>query len=49
MLNCGQTDLLAYSITKGALMKMTRNLGNALGKEGIRINQLNVWMDVDGK
>lgn len=39
---CGQSDLLAYSMTKGGLMTMTRNLGNALGKEGIRVNQLNV-------
>lgn len=39
---CGQADLLPYSMTKGALMTMTRNLGNALGKENIRVNQLNV-------
>lgn len=38
----GQTDLLVYSMSKGALMTMTRNLGDALGTEGIRINQLNV-------
>ena len=39
---CGQADLLPYSITKGGLMTLTRNLGNALGKEKIRVNQLNV-------
>lgn len=39
---CGQPDLLIYSITKGGLMTMTRNLGDALGSEKIRINQLNV-------
>lgn len=39
---CGQSDLLAYSITKGGLMTLTRNLGNALGKDKIRVNQLNV-------
>lgn len=39
---CGQADLLAYSMTKGGLMTMTRNLGNALGQEGVRVNQLNV-------
>ena len=39
---CGQSDLLPYSMAKGALMTMTRNLGNALAKEKIRINQLNV-------
>lgn len=39
---CGQSDLLGYAIAKGGLMTMTRNLGNALSKEGIRVNQLNV-------
>ncbi|WP_040933591.1 SDR family NAD(P)-dependent oxidoreductase [Coxiella burnetii] len=39
---CGEAVLLVYSMTKGALMTMTRSLGNALGKEGIRVNQLNV-------
>jgi NAD(P)-dependent dehydrogenase (short-subunit alcohol dehydrogenase family) len=38
----GQPDLLPYSMAKGALMTMTRNLGDALGPEGIRVNQLNV-------
>ena len=40
--HCGQTNLLVYSATKGGLMTMTRNLGDALGAEGIRVNQLNV-------
>jgi len=40
--HCGQTDILAYSMSKGALQTMTRNLGDALGSEGIRVNQLNV-------
>lgn len=39
---CGQKDLLVYSVSKGGLMTMTRNLGHSLGKEGIRVNQLNV-------
>lgn len=39
---CGQPDLLIYSISKGALMTMTRNLADALGPDGIRVNQLNV-------
>lgn len=39
---CGQTDLLLYSMSKGGLMTMTRNLGDSLGKEKIRVNQLNV-------
>ena len=40
--HCGQPDLLIYSMSKGALMTMTRNLADALGHEGIRINCLNV-------
>lgn len=47
---CGQADLLAYAMTKGSLMTMTRNLGNALGGEGIRVNQLNVgWTLTDNE
>lgn len=38
---CGQDDLLAYSMAKAAVATMTRNLGNALGREGIRVNCLN--------
>lgn len=34
--------MLVYSLTKGGLMSVTWNLENALGKEGIRVNQLNV-------
>jgi NAD(P)-dependent dehydrogenase (short-subunit alcohol dehydrogenase family) len=38
----GEPDLLAYSITKGALMTMTRNLGDTLFREnGVRVNQIN--------
>lgn len=38
----GEPDLLPYSISKGALMTMTRNLGDTLMREeGIRINQIN--------
>ena len=38
----GEPDLLAYSISKGALMTMTRNLGDTLHREnGVRINQIN--------
>ncbi|WP_010597836.1 SDR family NAD(P)-dependent oxidoreductase [Rickettsiella massiliensis] len=39
---CGQTDLLIYSCSKGALMTMTRNLADSLGPEQVRVNQLNV-------
>lgn len=39
---CGQTDLLGYSVSKGALQTMTRNLADAHAGHGLRINQLNV-------
>ncbi len=39
---CGQSNLLAYSISKGGLMTLTRNLADALGPERVRVNQLNV-------
>ncbi len=39
---CGQTNLLIYSMSKGALMTMTRNLADALAPDDIRVNQLNV-------
>lgn len=38
----GEPDLLAYSVSKGALMTMTRNLGDVLFREaGVRVNQIN--------
>jgi len=38
----GEPDLLAYSISKGALMTMSRNLGDTLFREnGVRVNQIN--------
>lgn len=39
---CGLSNLTVYSMSKGALMTMTRNLADALGPECIRVNQLNV-------
>ncbi|MCF6313792.1 MAG: SDR family oxidoreductase [Verrucomicrobiales bacterium] len=39
---CGQSNLLAYSVSKGGLMTMTRNLADTLGISGVRVNQLNV-------
>jgi NAD(P)-dependent dehydrogenase (short-subunit alcohol dehydrogenase family) len=39
---CGLSNLTVYSMSKGALMTMTRNLANTLGPELIRVNQLNV-------
>src|SRR5690606_15323504 len=39
---CGEPNLLAYSMTKGALMTMTRNLGDALFRDfDVRVNQIN--------
>jgi len=37
----GESTLLAYSVSKGALQTMTRNLANALGVTGVRINLIN--------
>ncbi len=39
---CGERNQFIYSICKGALMTLTRNLADAHGAEGIRVNQLNV-------
>jgi NAD(P)-dependent dehydrogenase (short-subunit alcohol dehydrogenase family) len=42
---CGQPNLLAYSISKGGLATMSRNLANAHAVEGIRINHINLgWV-----
>ncbi len=47
---CGQPDLLIYSMSKGALMTMTRNLADALGCEKIRVNGLNVgWTPTENE
>jgi NAD(P)-dependent dehydrogenase (short-subunit alcohol dehydrogenase family) len=38
----GEPNLLAYSISKGGLMTMTRNLGDSLFRDkGVRVNQIN--------
>ena len=38
----GEPDLLPYSMSKGALMTMTRNLGDTLMRENrVRVNQIN--------
>jgi NAD(P)-dependent dehydrogenase (short-subunit alcohol dehydrogenase family) len=39
---CGERNQFIYSICKGGLMTLTRNLADAHGAEGIRVNQLNV-------
>ena len=47
---CGAPFLLMYSMSKGALMTMTRNLGDTLHQNGVRVNQLNVgWTHTDGE
>jgi NAD(P)-dependent dehydrogenase (short-subunit alcohol dehydrogenase family) len=46
----GQPKLSAYSISKGALNVMTRNLAYALMRHGIRVNQVNPgWMDTESE
>lgn len=41
----GEPHLLAYSISKGALMTLSRNLADALCYDGIRVNHFNVgWV-----
>lgn len=38
----GEPNLFAYSVSKGALMTMTQNLGDTLFREeGVRVNQIN--------
>ncbi|MEX0938191.1 MAG: SDR family oxidoreductase [Pirellulales bacterium] len=42
---CGERNLLAYSISKGGLMTMSRNLADALGPAQVRVNHFNVgWV-----
>jgi NAD(P)-dependent dehydrogenase (short-subunit alcohol dehydrogenase family) len=42
---CGEANQFVYSISKGALMTLTRNLADAHGPEGIRVNQFNLgWV-----
>ncbi|MCO5236254.1 MAG: SDR family oxidoreductase [Chitinophagaceae bacterium] len=38
----GEPNLMAYSVSKGALMTLTQNLGDTLFREdGVRVNQIN--------
>jgi NAD(P)-dependent dehydrogenase (short-subunit alcohol dehydrogenase family) len=42
---CGEANLLAYSISKGGLMTLSRNLADALARDGVRVNHFNVgWV-----
>ncbi len=46
----GQTKLLAYSASKGALMTFTKNLSNYLTRYRIRVNQINPgWVLTEGE
>lgn len=43
--HCGQTFLVAYSTSKGALNVLTKNAAHALRTDRIRVNALNIgWM-----
>lgn len=42
---CGEKNLLPYSISKGGLLTLSRNLADALAPEGVRVNHFNVgWV-----
>lgn len=48
---CGEENLLPYSISKGALMTLSRNLGDTLLRQhGVRVNQINPgWVLTDNE
>ena len=39
--HCGEAALLPYSISKGGMVTLTRNLADALARDGVRVNQIN--------
>jgi NAD(P)-dependent dehydrogenase (short-subunit alcohol dehydrogenase family) len=39
---CGEPNLLPYSVSKGGLMTLTRNIADALGPDQVRVNQMNI-------
>lgn len=42
---CGEANQLDYSISKGALITLSRNLADSLGVQGVRVNHFNVgWV-----
>lgn len=42
---CGENNLLAYSISKGGLLTMSKNLADAFSRTGVRVNHFNVgWV-----
>ncbi len=47
---CGLPILCSYSSTKGALATFTKNIANALRRDRIRVNGINLgWMDSPGE
>lgn len=47
---CGEGNQLAYSISKGALMTLTRNLADAHGRDRVRVNHMNLgWVLSDNE
>jgi len=48
--HCGQSYLMAYSASKGALATLTKNVANAYASKRIRCNGILVgWMDTPGE
>jgi NAD(P)-dependent dehydrogenase (short-subunit alcohol dehydrogenase family) len=46
----GEPKLGAYSVSKGALMTLTRNAASLLNRDRIRVNQINVgWTLTEGE
>jgi NAD(P)-dependent dehydrogenase (short-subunit alcohol dehydrogenase family) len=42
---CGEANQLAYSVSKGALMTLSRNLADAFGPRKVRVNHINLgWV-----
>lgn len=42
---CGEANQLAYSVSKGGLMTLSRNLADALGRRRVRVNHMNLgWV-----
>ncbi len=48
---CGEPNLVPYSVSKGALMTLSRNLGDTLHREnGVRVNHINPgWVLSEGE